>query len=81
MKIDVQNPPPSALSRTEGDFEQNISTPHPLTEPVALAHNAFRASVLYLVTAAMAVSGELYLAWQTGAWQMFAVAAIGSVFT
>ncbi|MBE7555089.1 MAG: PAS domain S-box protein [Anaerolineales bacterium] len=79
MKIDVQNSPPSVLSGSEGDFEQNIPTPHPLAEPLALAHNAFRASVLYLVTAAIAVSGELYLAWQTGAWQMFAVAGIGCV--
>lgn len=81
MKIDVQNPPPSALSGSEGNFEQNIPLPHPLSEPIALAYNAFRASVLYLVTAVMAVSGELYLAWQTGAWQMFAVAGIGGLVT
>ncbi|MCL4294884.1 MAG: SpoIIE family protein phosphatase [Anaerolineae bacterium] len=81
MKIDVQNPLPSAVSGSEGDFEQNIPTSRPLIEPVALAYNAFRASMLYLVTAAIAVSGELYLAWQTGAWQMFAVAGIGGVVT
>jgi PAS domain S-box-containing protein len=79
MEIEVQNTPPSAFSDSEGGFELNGRPPGLLTEPLSLAHKAFRASVLFLVAAVMAVSGEVYLAWQTGAWQMFAVAGIGGV--
>lgn len=81
MEIDVQNPSPAVRSSSEGDFELNTSLPHPLVEPLSLTHNAFRASVLYLVAAAMAVAGELYLARQTGAWQMFAAAGLGGLVT
>ena len=39
--------------------------------------NAIRATIIYLAMALAAFSGELYLALQSGAWEMFAVASVG----
>ena len=79
MKFDLQSVLPSVRSGAEGDFELNRSNPTLLTETIPLAHNAFRASLMYLAAAAIAWGGEIYLAFQTRAWQVFALAGIGAV--
>lgn len=79
IEAEVQSAPLSALSGSEGDVELNTLTPHAPTETLSLAHNAFQASLLYLVGAVIALGGEIYLAWQTGAWQVIVLAGIGVV--
>jgi PAS domain S-box-containing protein len=78
MKFDVQSILPSARSAAEEDFELNKSTLPSPTEIIPLAHNAFRASVMFLVAATIAWVGEIYLVWQTRGWQVFALAGIGT---
>ncbi|MDH3675059.1 MAG: PAS domain S-box protein, partial [Anaerolineae bacterium] len=45
------------------------------------ARNAFRASVTFLVAAAIAFIGELYLAVEVSAWQVYVLAGIGALLT
>ena len=76
MKFNVQSILPSVRSGTDSDFELNRSD---LPEAIPLAHNALRASLMYLVAAAIAWAGEVYLALEMRAWQVFVLAGIGTI--
>ncbi len=56
----------------------------PLAVPaqmLPLGKNALRASLIYFFAAAIACAGEIYLAAQTRAWQVFVVAGVGGALT
>ncbi|HXW00932.1 MAG TPA: SpoIIE family protein phosphatase [Anaerolineae bacterium] len=76
MKFNVQSILPAVRSGTGSDFELNRSD---LPEGIPWAHNALRASLMYLVAAAIAWAGEVYLALQMRAWQVFVLAGIGTI--
>ncbi|MDX1523189.1 MAG: hypothetical protein R3264_16300, partial [Anaerolineae bacterium] len=45
---------------------------------IAEAHNALRLAIIYFVVTVIALVVEIYLAVQSGAWQMVAVAGVGT---
>ena len=55
--------------------------PPPLPESIPVARNALRATWLYLIGAALACAGEIYLALQSTAWQLYASAGVGMILT
>jgi PAS domain S-box-containing protein len=70
----------SSLSASDVDVgELNQSKANVAIEIAPPVHYAFRASLMYLIAAILALCGELYLAFQSGAWQMFTVAGIGAM--
>ena len=79
MKLDMEII--SDLLSSEAGESPTFKTALP-TAPsrvIPIKRNAFRATVLYAVGALIAFFGELYLAVQSGAWQLFAVAGIGAI--
>ncbi len=85
MKSDMQRVSDSLLSGSGSDASLergsglnllNFNTPVKNTLP---ANNAFNASIMYLIAAILAFLGELYLAFQLGVWQVYAVAGIGAI--
>ena len=82
MKFDVSDSIPPLQPSSPPDL--NLKNQTTLASPAEVnppPRNAFRASLAYLAAAVIALLGELYLAFESRAWQVFAVAGIGAILT
>jgi|GEM_PF-4277458 len=79
MNLEVRDSAHSLHSDADQSLKSNMPNLNFLVEPNLLARNAFWASVIYLIGITIAFLGEIYLAFQIMAWQVFTLAGMGAI--
>ena len=79
MKSELQTPSNLTPGVSNSDSDDTALKPSRRTAPGLRVENALRAGMVFLIVAMVAFLGEVFLAFDSGAWQMFVMAGIGAM--